>query len=459
MALTLDSVLKAQDSPVLGAANPHRTPEGQGEAFSETLKLVRTTPSDSDTAVPPEPELSSGMTQLLPVETEAEVLPGAMETETPQASGDAPPTVSLDTSDAFGTATVPEETPTETGPSELETDRQRALSHEEAVQAAPPPLVAVPPVVTPTLAADAGPEMSQTSVPAINARVSANYPEDTALEAAIETVEMVAAATAGVQKVGVQKEEVTDHTARIDVQGVEISSKAAVPTDGSKLRDTQSADTAAAAPATASDSNTAKADAVLTAPIVNANGQDSRSAGDLSSPTAPAAPMAVSGHTPIQTGMLATPIPAALTPTHAMLVASPAQVVDIVSSAANDGQSDRIVVQLDPPELGRVSIDFKFDTNGLQHVTVTGESPEAVRQLRLMHFELTQALERHGITSQNMSFQQQHQNSQNTPLPYASTRQPLFGGPEDVAAAETLITANSLPSPRTLPGGRLDMKL
>jgi flagellar hook-length control protein FliK len=189
-----------------------------------------------------------------------------------------------------------------------------------------------------------------------------------------------------------------------------------------------------------------------------ANGQESHSAGDLSSQTTPAASMAVSGHTPVQTSVPATPTPAALTPTHAMLVASPAQVVEIVSSAANDGQSDRIVVQLDPPELGRVSIDFKFDANGLQHVTVTGESPEAVRQLRLMHYELTQALERHGITSQNMSFQQQHQNAQNTPLPYTSTRQPLFGVLEDDAATETLIATISLPSPRAMPGGRLDMK-
>ncbi len=85
-----------------------------------------------------------------------------------------------------------------------------------------------------------------------------------------------------------------------------------------------------------------------------------------------------------------------MTPTNALVTASPADTVKIISDAvaSPDDTPDQITVQLDPPELGRVSIDFKFDAHGLQHVTVTGETPEAMRQLRLMHFELTQALER-----------------------------------------------------------------
>ena len=77
--------------------------------------------------------------------------------------------------------------------------------------------------------------------------------------------------------------------------------------------------------------------------------------------------------------------------------------------AAGEDRPDRIVVQLDPPELGRVSIDFKFDAQGLQHITITGENPDAMRQLRSLHFELIQALERNGLSGQDMSFHQEGQ--------------------------------------------------
>lgn len=98
-------------------------------------------------------------------------------------------------------------------------------------------------------------------------------------------------------------------------------------------------------------------------------------------------------------------------PAHAIMVATTSELPQVLASAARDGEDDRVVIQLDPPELGRVSLDFKFDPNGLQHVTITAETPEAMRQLRQMHFELVQALERNGLSAENMSFQQQ--NSQN----------------------------------------------
>ncbi len=84
--------------------------------------------------------------------------------------------------------------------------------------------------------------------------------------------------------------------------------------------------------------------------------------------------------------------------------------------------SDRIVVQLDPPELGRVAIDFKFDAAGLQTVTITGESPEALKQLRLMHFELLQALEDNGISGSELSFAENTSNqSQQHPAEFSET--------------------------------------
>jgi flagellar hook-length control protein FliK len=143
---------------------------------------------------------------------------------------------------------------------------------------------------------------------------------------------------------------------------------------------------------------------------------------------------------------------------HAAMIATPPEVVDIVRAqlAGPDG-SERITVQLDPPELGRVSIDFKFDAQqGLQHITVTGDSPEAVRQLRQLHFQLTQALEQHGLSSQDMTFRQ------NTSQQGQQPPGRLSGGPlsfaEDELATQTLTAASLSSRSRTIAAG-LDIKL
>ena len=44
--------------------------------------------------------------------------------------------------------------------------------------------------------------------------------------------------------------------------------------------------------------------------------------------------------------------------------------------------------------------------NTLQNVVVTGETQEAMRRLRLMHFELVQTLESHGFSGQDLDFSQ-----------------------------------------------------
>ncbi|MEZ5999504.1 flagellar hook-length control protein FliK [Hyphomonas sp.] len=150
-----------------------------------------------------------------------------------------------------------------------------------------------------------------------------------------------------------------------------------------------------------------------------------------------------------------------MTPTNAIVTASPAETVKIITDAVSspDDTPDRITVQLDPPELGRVSIDFKFDAHGIQHITVTGESPEALRQLRLMHFELTQALERSGLSGQNMTFQQQQSGHQQSHTP-ASGR--LFNNGNTAAEPGLLtsvnLTADSIRPARTASGG-LDIRL
>lgn len=157
-----------------------------------------------------------------------------------------------------------------------------------------------------------------------------------------------------------------------------------------------------------------------------------------------------------QTSAAATILPPSA-PAFAVVTASPAQIVDIVAETADDGQSDRVVVQLDPPELGRVSIDFKFDAQGLQQVTITSETPEAMRQLRQMHSELVQSLERHGIGSENLSFQHQQQSAQQSP-PQNPFAHPVL---EDAPNSRTAMisTNDPIPGPRTLPGGRLDIRL
>lgn len=154
---------------------------------------------------------------------------------------------------------------------------------------------------------------------------------------------------------------------------------------------------------------------------------------------------------------LLTPAPLAMTPVHAVLVASPAEVVDIVTRTASDGQSDRVVVQLDPPELGRVSIDFKFDAQGLQHVTITSETPEAMRQLRAMHSELVQALERQGLDGQNMTFQHQQQSSQQAAN--AAMLKQLQSGPGAAALTGEPVSTSIAASGPIRADGRLDMRL
>ena len=90
-------------------------------------------------------------------------------------------------------------------------------------------------------------------------------------------------------------------------------------------------------------------------------------------------------------------------------LAAPSEINSIILNALKNGgePQEQLIVQLDPPELGRVAIDFKFDAQGVQQITVTSENPEALRRLRELHFELTEALKEHGLSEQNLTFRQQ----------------------------------------------------
>ena len=100
---------------------------------------------------------------------------------------------------------------------------------------------------------------------------------------------------------------------------------------------------------------------------------------------------------------------AGLTPTApAVQIAAPTDITSIILNAVKNGvePQEQLVVQLDPPELGRVMIDFKFDAQGMQQITVTAENPEALKRLRELHFELTEALKENGLSEKNLSFHQ-----------------------------------------------------
>ncbi len=143
----------------------------------------------------------------------------------------------------------------------------------------------------------------------------------------------------------------------------------------------------------------------------------------------------------------------------AIITAAPEGIVDLISQAvsATNERKDRIIVQLDPPELGRVSIDFKFDAQGLQHITITGETPEALRRLRLMHFDLIQTLEREGFTGQGMTFRQ-HGTDRNNHGDGAASRT-MSGPSNDESPTTQPLTPPQIISPLSVHGSGLNIKL
>ncbi|WP_300380645.1 flagellar hook-length control protein FliK [Henriciella sp.] len=168
---------------------------------------------------------------------------------------------------------------------------------------------------------------------------------------------------------------------------------------------------------------------------------------------------AASAH--VTSSQIASPQMIAAMRPQAAMVAAPAELVDIVQGKLSDGgKPERLTVQLDPPELGRVSIDFKFDAQGLQHITVTGETPEAMKQLRQLHYQLTQALEQHGLSGQDMTFEQQFARQDQgddgkPPLPFSTYQDGSDKGSADQSVMPVIMARQNI---RTLSDG-LDIKL
>ena len=193
----------------------------------------------------------------------------------------------------------------------------------------------------------------------------------------------------------------------------------------------------------ASLSAPAPADAAsVTAPAADTSTRAMDISATSAATTAPAPSAAPASTPPTPTTTPAAP-PAPPPP----ITAAPADIVRIVSERlATEGPADQntVEIQLDPPELGRVSIDFRFEGQTLQQVTITAETPEAIRRLREMHFDLVQTLEQEGHTGQDMTFQQRDRSEQQ-----ATARLFQTGFSEESAAtAETAPDPSHSPHPR-----------
>ena len=449
MALALDTDFRT----ALSAAGPEnglrRTPEGGsgGEEFAKNLQRAREAELASSESVSAEASLVPAPPSLPPV------IPAAIAEDSATihpVTGSAPlPTTEVST--------------------ELEPDATLAAAGTAAVAApavVPAAVQAVIPVdpaapstgmtISSAPMADAQPvQVAATPADATPAPASSKSSDTASAVSPVTTEQPVQAAAAavvaapGAAKTGDQ----AGRTPNIAQAGAAPGRPLAKP--GMEGSTPLSADAQAAIDAASPDlinaSATAPADPTMVSALTSDTGSSSGTAG--TSLGLAAAPSAAAP------AITTSPVAVPMAPTHAMVIASPAAVVDIVSQAAEDGQSDRIVVQLDPPELGRVSIDFKFDAQGLQHVTITSETPEAMRQLRMMHADLVQALERQGIAGQNMTFEHQQQSAQQAPLPNPFARSAVFAGPSEDEATAAIAAADLRQTARTLPGGRLDIRL
>lgn len=101
-------------------------------------------------------------------------------------------------------------------------------------------------------------------------------------------------------------------------------------------------------------------------------------------------------------------------------------------------QQNRVHIQLDPPELGRLALDFKFDPQGLQQIVIASETPEALKRMREQHFELVQALKDNGLGESTVSYQQN--DSRGSSYPYTQNEYHLEIDADDVALSAPEIT-------------------
>lgn len=137
---------------------------------------------------------------------------------------------------------------------------------------------------------------------------------------------------------------------------------------------------------------------------------------------------AAEGNLAITTSMTSPTLSASIAPAAQIVTANPAAMVtnfNAVSQAmlvANE-TAKGVAVQLDPPEMGRVYIDFIFNSDDSVNVVVKSELPESHLLLRDRSEQFLEFLKESGLENVNLSFEQGgNQNdsdfdNENTPKP------------------------------------------
>ena len=176
----------------------------------------------------------------------------------------------------------------------------------------------------------------------------------------------------------------------------------------------------------------------------------------LATSTGSSAPLPVNTPAPVSTQPLTQSKPSTV------IVASPQNLGHVIVDRVQTQTvgEDRITVQLDPPELGRVTVDFKYDSQGLPSITVTAESPEALRQLKLLHSELLNSLERNGISAEQIEYRDGQPGHERQP-DHAPTPEMLKDESSSAQLATQHETSPSAPlaAQSMLPDQRLDIRL
>ena len=76
---------------------------------------------------------------------------------------------------------------------------------------------------------------------------------------------------------------------------------------------------------------------------------------------------------------------------------------DVAFAVAQAGDASRVELRLDPPELGRVQIDIRFD-DGAAAASISAERPETLELLRRHADALQRELTSAGFTGANVAF-------------------------------------------------------
>ncbi len=128
------------------------------------------------------------------------------------------------------------------------------------------------------------------------------------------------------------------------------------------------------------------------------------------------APVSVDGNLAITTSLTAPTMSTVMSPAAQIVSATPAAMVtnfNAVSQAilvANE-TAKGVAVQLDPPEMGRVYIDFIFNSDDSVNVVVKSELPDSHLLLRERSEQFLEFLKENGLENVNLSFEQgSHQN-------------------------------------------------